>query len=75
MDNRRIEIRLSAGERHIIILDSVQTDSGGPPSLISNGYRGLSMGVKRTGRKADNSLPYVWAILANSTRLHVVVLN
>jgi hypothetical protein len=27
----------------------------GPPSLLSNGYRGLSLGVKRPGHEADHS--------------------
>jgi hypothetical protein len=29
----------------------------GPPSLLYNGYRGSSLGVKRPGREADHSLP------------------
>jgi hypothetical protein len=29
----------------------------GPPSLLSNGYRGLSPGVKRPGRESDHSPP------------------
>jgi hypothetical protein len=29
----------------------------GPSNLLSNGYRGLSLGVKRPGREADHSLP------------------
>jgi hypothetical protein len=29
----------------------------GPPNLVSNGYRGMSPGVKRPGREADHSPP------------------
>jgi hypothetical protein len=29
----------------------------GPPSLLSNGYQGLSLGIKRPGREADHSPP------------------
>jgi hypothetical protein len=55
----------------------------GPPSLLSNGYHGLSLGVKLPGREADHSPPSspaevksAWS--CNSTppvRLHGAVLS
>jgi hypothetical protein len=38
----------------------VQIGSGGPPNLLSNGYRGtLFPGVKRPGRETDHSPPFL----------------
>jgi len=52
----------------------------GQPSLLFNGYRDLSPGVKRPGRDADHSPPSsagvkkAWSdYLHSPTRLHVVV--
>jgi hypothetical protein len=54
----------------------------GPPSLLSNMYRGLFLpGVKLPGREADHSPPTsadikkIWLYMSTPTRLHGVMLN
>jgi hypothetical protein len=54
----------------------------GSPSLLSNGYRGFSPGVKRLKREADHSPPTsaevkknVGLYIQSTVRLHGVVLN
>jgi hypothetical protein len=54
LDGRGVGIRVPVGAR---IFSSPRRPDGfwGPPSLLSNGYRELSVGVKRPGREADHS--------------------
>jgi hypothetical protein len=54
----------------------------GPPNFLSNGYKGLSVGIKRPEREADHStsssaeVKNAWSYTSTSTeRLHVVLLN
>jgi hypothetical protein len=59
LDDRAIGVRSPAGAKDFSSILCVQTGSGGPPSLLYNGYRGiLSPEVKaRPGRDADHSVP------------------
>jgi len=44
-----------SGVRDFSIVPNVHTDSGDPPSLISNGYRGPFPAVKRPRREVKRS--------------------
>jgi hypothetical protein len=58
-----VQRRATARVRFLVVqnfslLHSLNTDSGGPPSLLSSGLEGvLSLGLKRQGREADHSHP------------------
>jgi hypothetical protein len=58
LDNRAIGVRSPAGATDVSSSLCVQTGSGGPPSLLYNGYRGsFPRGNARPGRDADHSPP------------------
>jgi len=53
----------------------------GPPSVLSNGYRVLSPGIKRPDRETNNSLPSsvefknAWSYTSTPISVHGVVLS
>jgi hypothetical protein len=56
LDERGVGVRVPVGAR--IFTSPCRPDQlWGPPNLLSNGFRGLSPGVKRPGRVADHSHP------------------
>jgi hypothetical protein len=57
LDDRGVGVQVPVGSR--MFSSQLRPDQlWGPPSFLSNMYRGaLSPGVKRPGRKANNSLP------------------
>jgi hypothetical protein len=84
LDDQWVRIRVPVGAR-IFTSPCRPYRLWGPPSLLSNGYRGtLCPGVKRPGREADHSPPtsaevkktwhYV-VYIHSPTSLHAVVLN
>jgi hypothetical protein len=74
-------VRLPTGARYSSLLHSVQTVSGAHPASYSIGTGGLSPGVKRPGREADNSPPssaesrMVELYLPSPISLHGILLN
>jgi hypothetical protein len=56
LDEEGVRVRVPVGQ---IIFSSPSRPYRlwGPPSLLSNGYRGFFPGGKDTGREADHSLP------------------
>jgi hypothetical protein len=52
-------IRFTEGTgRGFFVFATASRPALGPPSLSSNGYRGITPGVKRPGGEANHSLPY-----------------
>jgi hypothetical protein len=73
-DDRRVGVRVPVGSK----MFSSPRPTGrfwGPPSLLSNGYWGLSPGVKRTGLEDDQPPPTSAGVkntwICTSTALHV----
>jgi hypothetical protein len=50
-------VRFPAGTKDFSELLSIPTVFAGSPSLLSNGHRDSSPGIKRLGHEADNSPP------------------
>jgi hypothetical protein len=57
LEDRGSRVRFPAGGWEFFSSPPRQERLWGPPSLLSNGYQGLSLGVKRPGREADHSHP------------------
>jgi hypothetical protein len=55
LDGRGSRVRFPAGAGNFSLHDRAQNDSGAQPASYPMGTRGLSMGVKRSGRGADHS--------------------
>jgi hypothetical protein len=56
LDGRGVGVRIPVGAK--IFFSPRRPDRfWDPPSLLSNGYQGLSPGVKRQGRETDQSPP------------------
>jgi hypothetical protein len=57
LNDRGVGVRVPIGSR-IFSSSRLPDHIWGPPSLLSNGYRGaLSPAIKRSGREADHSPP------------------
>jgi hypothetical protein len=57
LDYRSSRVRFPAGAVKFFSSPPRPERLWGTPSLLSNGYQGLSLGVKRPGREADHSPP------------------
>jgi hypothetical protein len=56
-DNIRMDLRVSDGGWQFFSSPPRPDRFWGPPSLLSNNYRGRSPGVKQPGRESDHSPP------------------
>jgi hypothetical protein len=75
LEDQEVGVRVPVGSR-IFSSPRRPVRLWGPPSLLSNGYRGVSRGVKRQGRETDHSPPTIVGLYIHSPiRLHGVVLN